>query len=465
MAEDDSLAPAGHVLVPRAEALSRRRVDVGVRLDAFRCTPADAGREVDVRVRRFGIEVRKRSPGIGPGRMQSRMDEDEPRPGFDEGPGPEPPQELLTIGGLEDRRQRIAMSQFAGAPTSGEEMKIMVAENAAGVQRLEKPKRAERIGSPVHQIADRLERVTRGIEIERGKQALQLVEASLNIANEDPSCHVGGGYTGLHGRGPFRSAGRIIVIAMPIALSVNLNKVALLRNSRGGNNPSPRVAAETCIDEGASGITLHWREDERHTRASDVRDLRALCRERGVEFNLEGDLRGALIDLACDVRVDQCTLVPVTPGEITSDRGFVLPQETAQIMPTLARLNDRGIRTSIFMDANPGTIEEAAKTGARRIEIYTGPYAEAHGTGRAEAEFVRVRDTARAAAAHGLGVNAGHDLDLRNLPRLAREVPEINEVSIGHALLADALYLGLPETIRRYVAACHGERVDAPKTR
>lgn len=251
---------------------------------------------------------------------------------------------------------------------------------------------------------------------------------------------------------------------MAIALSVNLNKVALLRNSRGGSNPSPRVAAHACIDAGASGITLHWRHDNRHARAADVRDLRSLCRERGVEFNLEGDLREELIALACEIRVDQCTLVPVTPGEITSDHGFSLPREAGAIMPTIARLNDRGIRTSIFVDANAPMIAEAAKTGARRIEIYTGPYAETQGTPGAEAEFIRVRDTARAAAALDLGVNAGHDLDLRNLPRLAREVPEINEASIGHAIIADALYLGLSETIRRYLAACRGETVDAPTT-
>lgn len=251
---------------------------------------------------------------------------------------------------------------------------------------------------------------------------------------------------------------------MSIALSVNLNKVALLRNSRGGLNPGPRRAAQTCLDAGASGITLHWRQDNRHTRESDVRDLRALCRERGAEFNLEGDLREELIALACEVRVDQCTLVPVTPGEITSDHGFALPQEAAAIMPTIARLNDRGIRPSIFVDANAAMMEEAAKTGARRIEIYTGPYAEAQETPRAEAEFIRVRDTARAAVACGMGVNAGHDLDLRNLPRLAREVPEINEASIGHAIIADALYLGLTETIRRYLAACRGESVEAPLT-
>ena len=251
---------------------------------------------------------------------------------------------------------------------------------------------------------------------------------------------------------------------MAIALSVNLNKVALLRNSRGGTSPSPRVAAHTCIDAGAHGITLHWRADNRHTHESDVRDLRAICRERGVEFNLEGDLREELIALACEIRVDQCTLVPVTPGEITSDHGFSLPKDAPQIVPTITRLNDRGIRTSIFMDANAAAMTEAAKTGARRVEIYTGPYAEAQVSAHVEAEFSGVRDTARAAVAHGLGVNAGHDLDLANLPRLAREVPEIIEASIGHALLADALYLGLDETVRRYVAACRGEMVEVPLT-
>lgn len=251
---------------------------------------------------------------------------------------------------------------------------------------------------------------------------------------------------------------------MAIVLSVNLNKVALLRNSRGGSNPSPRVAAEACLGAGASGITLHWRQDNRHTRESDVRDLRALCRERGAEFNLEGDLREELIALACDLRVDQCTLVPVTEGELTSDHGFSLPRDAGAIAPVIARLHDRGIRTSIFMDANAESIEEAAKSGARRIEIYTGPYAEAFGTPTAEAEFERVKDTARAALSCGMGVNAGHDLDLKNLPRLAREVPEIREASIGHALLGDALYLGLTETVRRYLAACRGESVEAPTT-
>ena len=140
---------------------------------------------------------------------------------------------------------------------------------------------------------------------------------------------------------------------MTVNLSVNLNKVALLRNSRGHDNPSPRVAAHACIDAGVQGLTLHWRADERHTREADVRDLRAICKERGVEFNLEGDERPALHALAEELRVDQFTLVPVKPGEVTSDHGWDLPRQTAQIAPILARLNDRGVRTAIFMDPDP----------------------------------------------------------------------------------------------------------------
>lgn len=252
---------------------------------------------------------------------------------------------------------------------------------------------------------------------------------------------------------------------MAINLSVNLNKVALLRNSRGGNNPSPLRAALACIEAGAAGLTLHWREDNRHTRAQDVRDLCALARERGVEFNLEGDTRPEIIDLAVSLRVTQCTLVPVTPGEITSDHGWDLPRERARIAPVIARLHDAGIRTSIFMDPVPEAMALAAETGTRRVEIYTEPYAAAFGTIKQQAELDRLRATCRAAAAAGLGVNAGHDLDLHNLPLLAREVPEILEVSIGHALLADALYLGLDATVRAYLQAARGVEVAAPITR
>jgi pyridoxine 5-phosphate synthase len=230
---------------------------------------------------------------------------------------------------------------------------------------------------------------------------------------------------------------------MPIRLSVNLNKVCLLRNSRGGRNPAPIVAGRACLDAGASGLTLHWRADERHTRKADVRELRALCAERGAEFNLEGDARAELIDLAEELAVTQFTLVPVKPGEVTSDHGWDLPRQHDVVAPIMARLNARSITT----------------------EIYTEPYAAAFGTPSLTTQLDRVRETARAAVAAGMEVNAGHDLDLRNLPLLARQVPEIAEASIGHALIADALYLGFAETVHRYVRACHGDAVDAPVTK
>ncbi|HUH01858.1 MAG TPA: pyridoxine 5'-phosphate synthase [Kofleriaceae bacterium] len=252
---------------------------------------------------------------------------------------------------------------------------------------------------------------------------------------------------------------------MAINLSVNLNKVALLRNSRGANNPSPRRAAEVCIEAGVQGLTLHWREDNRHATARDVRDFSALARERGVELNLEGDARPELVALALELRPTQFTLVPVRPGEITSDHGWDLPAQRALIAPILARANDAGIRTAIFVDADAAMMEEAAATGTQRVEIYTEPYAAAFATDRHDAELARFRDCARAATACGLGVNAGHDLDLRNMPAVARAIPELLEVSIGHALLADALYLGLAEAVHRYLAVCQGTVVEAPVTR
>ncbi len=251
----------------------------------------------------------------------------------------------------------------------------------------------------------------------------------------------------------------------PIGLSVNLNKVALLRNSRGHTNPSPRVAGVTCLDAGAYGLTLHWRADNRHTRADDVRALRALCEDRGAEFNLEGDEREELLALAEELRVTQFTLVPVRPGEITSDHGWDLPRQHGVVAPIVERLKRRGVRTAIFVDPDAEMMAAAAATGVDRVEIYTEPYASAWGKPQLKDELARVKATARAAAAAGLGVNAGHDLDLRNMPLLAREVPELAEVSIGHALIADALYLGLAETVRRYVRVCRGEAVDAPTTK
>lgn len=250
-----------------------------------------------------------------------------------------------------------------------------------------------------------------------------------------------------------------------IRLSVNLNKVALLRNSRGADNPGPLHAAEVCIDAGALGITLHLREDLRHAREDDVRQIAHLCAARGVEFNLEGDPRPDLIALALTIKPAQVTLVPVTPGEITSNHGWDLPRQTELLSPVVEALQAEGIRVAVFMDAAPERAALAALTGADRIEIYTEPYGAAFGTPAAQRELGRVRETARAATAAGLGVNAGHDLSLYNLPVLAREVPQILEVSIGHALVADALYLGLEETVRRYVAAAAGVDVPTVRTR
>ena len=181
-------------------------------------------------------------------------------------------------------------------------MQVVIAEDPSRPERLEQPERPKRVGTAVHEVADRIERVLRGVEPEAAEKPLQLIAATLNITNEDPSSHRGeatprssvGGFR-VSRRMPRKTDNRV---SMPIALSVNLNKVALLRNSRGGSNPSPRVAAETCLAAGASGITLHWREDNRHTKESDVRDLRALCAERAVECNLEGDSREELVALA-----------------------------------------------------------------------------------------------------------------------------------------------------------------------
>ncbi len=252
---------------------------------------------------------------------------------------------------------------------------------------------------------------------------------------------------------------------MAISLSVNLNKVALLRNSRGHSNPSPRVAGIACLDNGAYGLTLHWRADNRHTRLDDVRALRQLCKERGAEFNLEGDDREELIAIAEELAVTQFTLVPVKPGEVTSDHGWDLPRQHDVVAPIVARLKAKGIRTAVFVDPLPEMMPAVAATGVDRIEIYTEPYASAWGTPRLTAELDRLKRTAQAAIAGGMKVNAGHDLDLRNTPLVAREVPEIVEASIGHALIADALYLGFPEAVRRYARACRGEAVDAPVTK
>ncbi len=252
--------------------------------------------------------------------------------------------------------------------------------------------------------------------------------------------------------------------AQPIGLSVNLNKVALLRNSRGAANPSPRVAGVACLEAGAAGLTPHWRADSRHTRADDVRAPAPCAPSAAPSSTSRATSARSCVALAEELRRHA---VHAGAGAARRDHerlrlGPAAPARRGRPDPGAAA--GAGLRAAIFVGADPAMMAAAAATGADRVEIYTEPYAAAWGTPQLRRSWRGCRATARAAAAAGLGVNAGHDLDLRNLPLLAREVPELAEVSIGHALLADALYLGLGETVQRYVRACRGEAVDAPVT-
>lgn len=242
-------------------------------------------------------------------------------------------------------------------------------------------------------------------------------------------------------------------------LSVNVNKIATLRNSRGGRVPSVLDAVGVCLEAGATGITVHPRADERHIRRSDVRDIAAyLAPRRGdVEFNIEGDPRPDLLDLVREVRPHQCTLVPVLPGEITSQAGWPADTPAGVLRAAVSDLQERGIRVSLFVEAAEAPVRWAAAIGAARIELYTEPFAIAFAQGpeAAQGSFARYRAAAELAHGLGLGINAGHDLDLENLV-LFRTLPHLDEVSIGHALIARALYVGLDRAVRDYLAACHG---------
>ncbi|MBL8246181.1 MAG: pyridoxine 5'-phosphate synthase [Rhodanobacteraceae bacterium] len=240
------------------------------------------------------------------------------------------------------------------------------------------------------------------------------------------------------------------------ALSVNLNKVALLRNSRGGVLPDPLAAARVAIAAGCQGITLHPRPDLRHARPDDAHALRALC--TSVELNLEGNpYAGAdgrypgFMQLLEACSPEQATLVPDADAQLTSDHGWDLRAEGARLRPLIARLRAAGIRVSLFLDVDSPDIERAAEIGAQRIELYTGPYAHAALAGDAGAQLDACARAAERAAAVGLELNAGHDLDQRNLGPLLRQVPAIREVSIGHALIGEALFDGLELTVRRYL--------------
>ncbi len=240
-------------------------------------------------------------------------------------------------------------------------------------------------------------------------------------------------------------------------LSVNVNKIAVLRNSRGGSQPDVVTAARTCIAAGARGITVHPRPDQRHVRPADVRALAPMCMG-DIEFNIEGNgfapARGdypGLLALVRETRPAQCTLVPDSDAQITSDHGFDLRADAARLKPLVADLKSAGARVSLFVDAECVNVEVAADIGADRIEIYTGPYAHAFARNEHARELAACVETARRANDVGLGVNAGHDLNQANLAAFCRAIPFIAEVSIGHALIGEALYAGLEPTVRAYL--------------
>ena len=237
-------------------------------------------------------------------------------------------------------------------------------------------------------------------------------------------------------------------------LSVNVNKVALLRNTRSLGIPSVTRAATIALDAGAHGITVHPRPDERHIRPHDVRDIHELMRKYPrAEFNIEGTPFENALDLVREFRPHQFTLVPDDPAQSTSDHGWDVAANEARLRPLIEEVKRLGVRVSLFMDADPEGIARAAAVGADRVELYTEPYAQAYGTAREDEVLSQFAAAARAAAAAGLGVNAGHDLNQQNLPRFVAQVPGVLEVSIGHALVADALESGLASTVRAYLAA------------
>ena len=241
-------------------------------------------------------------------------------------------------------------------------------------------------------------------------------------------------------------------------LSVNVNKVATLRNSRGGREPNVVKAVEVCIAAGVPGITVHPRADRRHITPDDVRAIvRAVRRHPGLEYNIEGDPRAELLDLVEEVVPDQCTLVPVVPGEITSQAGWQRGGESERLPAIVARLHAAGVRVSLFVDPLPDPVRWAASTGADRVELYTEPFARAfeRGPDAGRRCFASYVEAAELAHTLGLGVNAGHDLDLANLT-VFRELPFLDEVSIGHAIMSRALYVGLSSVVHEYLALLGG---------
>jgi pyridoxine 5-phosphate synthase len=236
-----------------------------------------------------------------------------------------------------------------------------------------------------------------------------------------------------------------------IRLSVNVNKIATLRNARGGDIPNVVEAARACIAAGCHGITVHPRPDARHITFQDVFDLAGMLT---VEFNIEGYPSPEFLDLVTRVRPAQATLVPDPPGLLTSNAGWNLKIGAADwLLEVLVRLRQARIRTSLFVDADTEQIKYAKKLGADRIELFTGPYAKAFGTPEGKEILGAHREAAALARKIGVGVNAGHDLDLKNLPAYVKAVKGLQEVSIGHALISDALYVGLKNSVKAYLKA------------
>lgn len=249
------------------------------------------------------------------------------------------------------------------------------------------------------------------------------------------------------------------------ALSVNLNKVALLRNQRDLTYPSVTGMARIVIEAGAAGVTVHPRPDERHIRKTDVHDLADMLAtdyaDSKIEFNIEGNPTPDFLDLVAAIKPDQVTLVPDAPDQNTSDHGWDIPAHAQELRDIIARLHDQGARVSLFVDDDPLMAEPAKSVGADRVELYTGPYHFAFMDGKASQSIRSFAETAEAMRAVGLGINAGHDLNLNNLPGFLGAIPDIAEVSIGHAITADALMMGMDATIRAYlsvIAAATGEQ-------
>lgn len=244
---------------------------------------------------------------------------------------------------------------------------------------------------------------------------------------------------------------------MPTNLSVNINAIAMLRNRRNLPWPSLTHLGRIALAAGAHGLTVHPRPDQRHVRFSDLADIRTLIDTEfpSAEFNIEGYPTEEFLTLAESVRPEQVTLVPDDPSQPTSDHGWDFAGDAAMLKDVVARLKAGGPRVSLFADALPEGMAAAAETGCDRVELYTGPYGGTHADpGAAAAEVERLGATADAAIALGLGVNAGHDLTVANLPALVRRIPALAEVSIGHGLTADALEYGMAETVRRFRRAC-----------